>query len=221
MKKKLIRFQENETFHNLFQLSYHELIHEGFPLTGKWRQGYFHNENPIVLELGCGKGDYTTGLARQNPDKNYIGMDIKGARLWRGCKTAIEEQLNNVAFIRSKVNFIERVFEENETDEIWIPFPDPQPQKSRLRKRLTHPEFLDRYRHIMKSGGIVNLKTDNYGLYAYTLDVLNDQQCEVICASDNIYHDKCDEEVTSIKTFYEEKFLEAGKKINYLKFRMK
>ncbi|MCF8234215.1 MAG: tRNA (guanosine(46)-N7)-methyltransferase TrmB [Bacteroidales bacterium] len=220
MKKKLIRFQENETFHNLFQLSYHELIHEGFFLKGKWHQEYFHNENPIILELGCGKGEYTTGLALQNPDKNYIGMDIKGARLWRGCKTAIEKQLDNVAFIRSKVNFIEHFFEENETDEIWIPFPDPQPQKSRVRKRLTHPDFLERYRRIVKTGGIVHLKTDDHDLYRYTREIVEEQKLEVICSSKDVYIDRCDREVISIRTFYEEKFLENGKKINYLKYRL-
>lgn len=221
MKKKLIRFQENETFHNLFQLSYHQLIHEGFPLCGKWRREYFHNENPIVLELGCGRGEYTTGLALQNPDKNYIGMDIKGARLWRGCKTAIEKQLDNVAFIRSKVNFIEHFFEENETDEVWIPFPDPQPQKSRVRKRLTHPDFQERYKRIMKTGGIIHLKTDDHALYRYTCEIVEGQKLEVLCASEDIYHDKCDQEVISIRTFYEEKFLEEGKKINYLKYRLR
>ncbi len=220
-KKKRFRFEENKTFSNLFQLGYHEVINHGFPLKGKWHRDYFENDNPLILELGCGKGEYSVELARQNPDKNFIGIDIKGARLWKGCKISNEENLSNVAFIRTRVDLINLFFGNNEVSAIWITFPDPQPQKPRERKRLTSPVFLERYKAIIKTDGLIHLKTDNQQFYNYTLDVINDQGHECLFRSDDIYNSGLHNEVTSIKTYYESMFLEKGISITYIKFRLK
>lgn len=219
-KRKLIRFEENKTFNNLFQYNLHQLQEEGFPLKGKWHQEYFRNNNPIILELGCGKGEYTIGLARNHPDKNYVGIDLKGARLWRGCKTATEDKMKNVAFIRSRVDFIEYFFDRDEVNEIWITFPDPQLQKPRERKRLTSPMFLDRYRKFLKPGGIIHLKTDNQVLHEYTLEVIKSLQHGLLYANNDIYNTEAPLDATFVKTFYEQKFLQEGKPITYLNFRL-
>lgn len=220
-KKKLIRFKENEKFKNLFQYSYRELEKHGFPVRGKWKEEYFKNQNPITLELGCGKGEYTINLARNITDRNYVGIDIKGARLWKGCKIALDESLANVAFIRTRVHLLEYFFAENEVDEIWITFPDPQPQKSRIRKRLTFPRYLALYQKLLIPGGLVHLKTDNNTLFKYTQHVLKEENHEVLSHSCDIYNDMQDEIITGIQTYYEKIYLEENKKINYLRFRLR
>ena len=218
-KNKLQRFEENRTFQNLFQYSYEEVI-QGFPLKGKWHADFFKNDYPIILELGCGKGEYTTGLAAKYPDKNFIGMDIKGARLWRGLKTAEEEHLDNVAFIRARIDLIEHFFGENEIAEIWITFPDPQIKASRERKRLTSPLFLNRYARILQHGGIVHLKTDALLLYDYTREIIEDEGHELLYANEDVYHSDLKNEVTEIQTFYEQMWLTHQTPIKYLQFKL-
>lgn len=214
-KKKLIRFTENISFTHLFQPRYSDLQPE-FWLKGGWGSDFFRNDHAITLELGCGKGEYTVGFAREFPHRNFIGIDIKGARLWRGCKTVEEEQLTNVAFIRSRADHLEQLFQPGEVSEIWITFPDPQPGKE--RKRLTAPVFLDRYRNILKEGGIVHLKTDDQDLFSYTLDILQEQPVEILLATRDLYHEFPREPVTAIQTYYESIWLGQGKKITYLRF---
>jgi len=221
---KLERFAENLTFPNLFQVSYEMLQQEGFPLRGKWG-GYFGNDNPITLELGCGKGDYTISLARIHPERNYIGVDIKGARLWRGAKTSNEEQMSHVAFIRTRIELIEQFFAPDEVSEIWITFPDPQPKKE--NKRLTCERFLGYYRHFLRPGAPIHLKTDSKELYEYTRDeVVPNGGYRIEYATDNLYATPatehpdipCLREAQMTQTFYERMFLAQGMPITYLKF---
>jgi tRNA (guanine-N7-)-methyltransferase len=219
-KKKLIRFKENLTFTNLLQPSFQEL-YEGFHLRGKWRAEYFNNTNPIILELGCGKGEYTISLARMYPYQNFIGIDIKGARLWKGCKIATHEKLKNVAFVRSKIELIELLFDENEIDEIWLTFPDPQIRKSDEKKRLTSQVFLNRYEKITKDGGLIHLKTDNQLLATYTLEILKKTNYELILSSFDIYRSEYEGPAKMFRTFYEYKFLERGIPIKYIQFKIR
>lgn len=218
-KNKLARFAENETFANLFQLTYEQVTKEGFALKGKWNKEFFKNDNPIVLELGCGKGEYTVGLAKKYPNKNFIGIDIKGARLWRGCKTSNEDKMTNVAFVRTHIQMIESYFAQNEVSEIWITFPDPQLKKP--NKRLTCERFLSLYKNILKSEGIVHLKTDSQELYEFTKDeVLIPTKREILYNTNNLYNSDFKEDVIEIQTFYEAMYLKIGKPITYLKFRL-
>lgn len=214
------RFAENLTFDNLFQVSYEQVV-KGFEYKGKWGDKFFKNQHDIVLELGCGKGEYTTGLAKRYPGKNYIGVDIKGARMWKGLKIAEEEQLDNVAFIRARINLIGYYFGPEEVSEIWITFPDPQPRKQKVNKRLTSPRFLDTYAKFMKPGGIIHLKTDNIIFFEYTLDVIREKQHELLYSTYDVYATEKDNELTRIQTFYEKKWLEHGTKIKYLRFKLK
>ena len=186
MPSKQEKFIEFDTFKNCFTLFF-ENISKGFLLKGRWHSDYFKNSNPLVLELGCGKGEYTIGLSENNHSKNYIGVDIKGNRIWVGAKYAIENNLNNVAFLRTRIDFIEHCFLENEIDEIWITFPDPQPQSTRKRSRLTNPLFLNRYKKILKKGGLIHLKTDSTSLYEYTLQVIEENKNLIIWQTDNLY----------------------------------
>ncbi|WP_335964962.1 tRNA (guanosine(46)-N7)-methyltransferase TrmB [Galbibacter sp. PAP.153] len=219
-KNKLKRFKENETFPNVIQPKREDLVYGEFLLKGKWNETFFNNDNPIVLELGCGKGEYTVALAKKNPNKNFIGIDIKGARFWRGAKTAVEENLPNVAFVRSQIELIEYIFNENEVDEIWITFPDPQIKYKRTKHRLTNFDFLKRYNHILTKDGIVHLKTDSEFMHGYTLGLLHGLKYEVLYANHNVYKNEgSPEEVTSIQTFYENQYLEVGKPITYIKFK--
>ena len=221
-KNKLKRFKENETFNNVFQPTREELVGKNFTLKGKWRETFFTNNNPIVLELGCGKGEYSVALARKYPDKNFIGVDIKGARFWRGAKTAIEAKIPNVAFLRTQIELIEYAFAENEVDEIWITFPDPQIKYKRTKHRLTNTNFLKRYKTILKSDGIVNLKTDSEFMHGYTLGLLHGAGHQVLYANHNVYKQEgSPEEVTSIQTFYESQYLEQNKPITYIRFKIK
>jgi tRNA (guanine-N7-)-methyltransferase len=221
-KRKLKKFAEVRSFDNCFFLSFEDSRAEGLPLKGNWHKNYFKNNNPIVLELGCGKGEYTVGLAQRFPDKNFIGVDIKGNRIWTGAKTAVENKMNNVAFVRTRIDFIDACFTEGEVSEIWITFPDPQPQLSRIRNRLTNMIFLNRYKKILGKGGIINLKTDSASFYEYTSEVIAENKFELLDTTNDLYADTTlrDEVLTSIKTYYEKKFSEKGFKICYLKFKM-
>lgn len=211
-KDKLRRFAEIEDFNNVFQLD------EGKPLKGEWAKDFFKNENPVVLELACGKGEYTVNLAQLFPDKNFIGVDYKGNRIWRGAKTALEEGVNNVGFLRIQIENLTDYFAPREIDEIWITFPDPQPQLSREKKRLTSPRFLDQYREVLKPGGFINLKTDNDGFYAYSAGQVEELKLKLHVKTEDLYNSEFADEVLSIKTYYEKKYLAGNKNINYLKF---
>jgi len=219
-KHKLQRFAENLTFPNLIQVSYEYLMNVGFEYQGKWNT-FFENDNPIVLELGCGKGDYTVAMARRNPNKNFIGIDIKGARMWRGAKTSNEEKMTNVAFIRTRIELIYLMFGPNEVSEIWVTFPDPQPKKP--NKRLTSERFLSLYKKILRPGSIVHLKTDSQELHAYTRDeVIPQGGYKILFATEDLYHDEKalteQQDAISVQTFYESGYLAQGKPITYLQF---
>lgn len=219
-KNKLKRFRENETFRNVIQPSRQEVIEGNFALKGQWAS-YFGNSRPIVLELGCGKGEYTLGLARKFPDRNYIGVDIKGARFWRGAKTALQEELQQVVFLRTQIELIDHLFAENEVSEIWITFPDPQIKYKRTKHRLINERFLDKYKRILKKDGIIHLKTDSEFLHGYTLGLLHGLRHEVLYTNHNIYvNEGSPSEVLEIQTFYENQYLEENKPITYIKFRL-
>ncbi len=216
-KDKLKRFKENESFTNLIQpkLEWPPVDHE---LKGKWKINYFKNDNPIILELGCGRGEYTVNLGELFPDKNFIGVDWKGARLWRGAKTAFENKMHNIAFLRIQIQNIATYFAIDEVDEIWITFPDPQMQTTRERKRLTCPRFLNTYRRFMKADGFVNLKTDSKLFYDYTLEVIAEQNLKISKQTEDLYNSVLADEVLSIKTTYEKMWLKDGLKICYVRY---
>lgn len=213
-KDKLRKFTEIDTFDNVYQLE------QGKALRGKWAQQHFKNENPVVLELACGKGEYSVGLARLFPDKNFIGIDLKGNRIWRGARTGVDEGIANLAFLRIQIEDIMDYFAENEVDEIWITFPDPQPQDSREKKRLTFPGFLNKYQTFLKPGAKINLKTDNDGLYAYTVGVVAEQGLVLHKKTEHLYTSAYYDEVLSIKTHYERIYLKHDKNINYIQFSL-
>ena len=199
-----------------------EVVEGNFEYRGKWSSDFFKNDKPLVLELGCGKGEYSVSLAEAYPEKNFIGIDIKGARFWRGAKTALKEGLQNVAFLRSQIELIDLLFSENEVDEIWITFPDPQIKYKRTKHRMTNSEFLQKYKKILKQKGVVNLKTDSEFMHGYTLGLLHGEGHEVIQANHNVYKNEYSpKEVTGIQTFYEKQYLEQGKPITYVQFRIK
>lgn len=218
-KNKLAKFAEMKTFSCVFEYPFARLQEEGgFPLRGLWHKDYFKNDNPIVLELGCGKGEYTTGLAAADAARNFIGIDIKGARIWKGASKASRESMSNVAFIRTSIELIDKFFAPNEVSEIWITFPDPQMQKT--RKRLVSARFLDYYRRVLKDGGSVHLKTDSPFLYEFASRLVNANPLPVNVKCDDIYGEGLADASTSIKTFYEEQWLSRGKKIKLLSFRL-
>ena len=220
-KNKLRRFRENETFSNVIQPTREEVAESTHNLPGNWNK-FFKNDNPIVLELGCGKGEYSVHLARKYPEKNFLGVDIKGARFWRGAKTALEDDLDNVGFLRTQIELIDQLFAKNEVDEIWITFPDPQIKYKRTKHRLTNPEFLDKYNRILKPEGLMHLKTDSEFMHGYTLGLLTGQGQEILYAHHDVYgNNESPEVVTSVQTFYEKQYLEKGKKITYIKFRLR
>ena len=223
-KNKIARFAENKLLPNVIQPTREEAL-GGFQLKGNWREKVFRNNNPIVLELGCGKGEYTVGMAKAFPDKNFIGVDIKGARFWFGAKEAIENNLNNAAFLRTQIELIDCFFAENEVDEIWITFPDPQIKLRRGKHRLTHPDFLDRYKKIIKPDGLIHLKTDSEFLHGYTLGILQGFGHEILTAHHDIYgapeYIPDTLYLREIKTYYEGLFSAKGKTITYIKFRIK
>lgn len=220
-KNKLKRFKENEQFDNVVQPTREEITENKFGLKGKWSADFFKNDHPIVLELGCGKGEYTVALGKKYPNKNFIGVDIKGARFWRGAKTGIEENISNIGFLRTQIELIDQLFDQNEVSEIWITFPDPQIKYKRTKHRLTNTDFLDKYRTILKKDGIVHLKTDSEFMHGYTLGLLHGLGYEVEYAHHDVYSNAyTPEEVTAIQTFYEKQYLEKDKAITYIRFKI-
>lgn len=225
-KKKLQKFADMEAFERVYQPGWGNTSQEDSNLSGNWRSKVFNNGNPVVLELGCGKGEYAVNLGKAHPDKNYIGVDIKGSRMWRGAKTANEQGLSNVAFLRTRIELINRFFIRDEVDEIWLTFSDPQLKDRRGTKRLSSPIFLKRYRHFLKPGGVVHLKTDSGFLYAYTRGVIDALGCTLLEASDDLYgknwHHLNEERraILSVKTFYEKMFIDEGKSIKYIRFQL-
>lgn len=211
-KDKLRKFAEIDTFPNVYQL------HLGKVMKGKWANEHFKNEQPIVLELACGKGEYAVNLAKLFPEKNFIGVDLKGNRIWRGARTGVDEGIQNLAFLRIQIEDILEFFAPGEIDEIWITFADPQPQESREKKRLTYPGFLEKYRVLLKPDGRVNLKTDNDGLYNYTVEKVAELNLITHKNTNNLYHSDVVDEVLSIKTHYERIYLKTDKNINYIQF---
>lgn len=219
-KDKLRRFRENLTFACFVQPEFETVFRRDHSLKGRWNEDFFHNDNPIVLELGCGKGEYTVALADRNPERNFIGIDIKGARMWRGAKTATERGMTNAGFLRTRIEVIESFFAEGEVSEIWITFPDPQLKTRRAKKRLTSPQFLECYAKMLKPGAPINLKTDSKHLYAYTNEVIRrfGLPCEV--SNPDIYGSGFADEVLSVKTAYEQQFLLRGLPITYTRFSL-
>ncbi len=222
-KRKLERFAALETFKNIVQFSVQDITTQAQSLQykNKWAENIFHNNHPIILELGCGKGEYTIGLAEKYPEKNFIGIDMKGDRLWRGCTRANEKKLTNAFFIRTPIEFIENIFGENEIAEIWITFPDPQLNKSRIKKRLTSPPFLQKYYSFLAKDGIIHLKTDNIPFFDYTLNIIQQEKHKLLYYSYNLYQSNYMDDILSIKTYYEEKFTKKGMNICYVKFMLK
>jgi len=240
-KNKIARWAELATFNNVIQPEPVEVSGKDHWIKGNWNLKIFKNKNPIILELGCGKGEYTTGLAMLFPGCNFIGVDIKGARMWRGAKSASEIKIGNVAFLRTRIEFIDSFFVSGEVDEIWITFPDPHPGKKNSNKRLTCPWFLNKYSNLLKEGGTIHLKTDNTELYHYTRKLAEDNGLEILFSTNDIhsmstndlevfcnmlpYNDdprnknRASAGILSIRTYYETKFLEKGHTINYLAFR--
>ncbi len=211
-KDKLRKFAEIETFANVYELD------AGKALKGSWSTTHFQNTAPLVLELACGKGEYTVNLAQLFPHKNFIGIDYKGNRIWRGAKTAMEEGIDNVAFLRIQIEHILDYFDSDEVSEIWITFPDPQPQISREKKRLTAPQFLEKYKVILQEAAPINLKTDNDNFYAFTLETIDQLGLKLHVRTEDLYRSNLVDEVLSIKTYYEKKYLTHNKNINYVRF---
>lgn len=219
-KKKLARFRELSTFDRVIQPPFEEVFRSDYRLKGKWGKEFFNNSSPLVLELGCGKGEYTVGLARKNPQINYMGLDIKGARIWTGARTAYDEGLENVAFLRTRIDFINSFFARDEVDELWITFPDPQEKLRRRKKRLSGALFLNKYRMFLSDGGLVHLKTDNRSLYEDTLALVTHNRLPVERMSEDIYREGWTDETVFIQTYYEKQFLSKGTPINYLSFHL-
>ena len=221
-KGKLAKFAEMETFNNVFQYPYSVIDNVPFEMKGKWREEFFKNDNPIVLELGCGKGEYAVGMARMFPNINFIGVDIKGARMWTGAKAAIEDGLPNVAFLRTNIEIIDRFFADGEVQEIWLTFSDPQMKNE--RKRLTSTYFMERYRRFLVDGGLIHLKTDSNFLFTYTKEMVKENKLEVEMCTDDLYHatdlDEGTKSILGIRTYYESMWLERGLNIKYIKFKL-
>ncbi|HEX2934651.1 MAG TPA: tRNA (guanosine(46)-N7)-methyltransferase TrmB [Bacteroidales bacterium] len=219
-KNKLQRFAEMATYKHVIQPTLQEVLNKDYSLKGNWNSQFFGNNNPIVLELGCGKGEYTVGLSKRFPDKNFIGIDIKGARIWRGAKTAVEENLTNVGFLRTRIEHILSFFAPNEISEIWITFPDPQEKRIRAKKRLTSSRFLPMYQQFLKTDGIIHLKTDNQILYDYTYRLCLHNEIDIIKSTSNLYETETDVNLLSIQTFYESQYLAKGVPIKYIQFTL-
>jgi tRNA (guanine-N7-)-methyltransferase len=209
-----------ETFSHVNQPNL-ELLEKGYNLKGCWKKDFFKNANPLVLELGCGMGEYSIGLAEKFPEKNFLGIDIKGARIWQGASSASEKELKNVGFLRIRIDWIEKCFAKNEVDEIWITFPDPQLKKRRGTKRLTHPNFLKRYANILKKNVPIHLKTDSQFLHGFTLGVIAGEKHILEDSTHDLYNSTVEREHMEIKTHYEQIYLDKGMPITYLRFRLK
>ncbi|MCX8080782.1 MAG: tRNA (guanosine(46)-N7)-methyltransferase TrmB [Bacteroidia bacterium] len=227
MPNKLKKFADFKSFPNCFTYVFEDLESD-FKLKGKWNSDFFSNEHPIVLEIGCGYGEYTLGLGRADQSKNFIGIDRKSNRMWTGAGAALKEGLKNIAFLRTNAEFLDRCFAENEISEIWLTFPDPQPQKPRAGKRLTSPRYLEIYRKIIKTGGVIHLKTDSALLFKYTLEICHEQNINVILQTEDVYnynpennpqHKHWINTAVSIQTRYEKMFVEKGEKIKYMVFK--
>lgn len=218
-KRKHQHFAENATFPHFFQPNF-DLLKQGFPLKGKWNNDFFKNSHPLVVELGCGKGEFTTGLAARYPEKNFVGIDIKGARMWRGARSSFDAGMANVAFVRTHVQLIGDIFTADEVNELWITFPDPCPQKAKAKKRLSSPQFLTRYRRVAGKEAIIHLKTDNTQFFDYTLEVVAEQNLRLLFHTFDVDKNPGSDDVVSIRTFYEEMFREKGESIKYLRFEL-
>ncbi len=214
------RFAEMATYEHVIQPTLQEVLNKDYSLKGNWNSQFFGNNNPIVLELGCGKGEYTVGLSKRFPDKNFIGIDIKGARIWRGAKTAVEENLTNVGFLRTRIEHILSFFAPNEISEIWITFPDPQEKRIRAKKRLTSSRFLPMYQQFLKPDGLIHLKTDNQILYDYTYRLCLHNEIDIIKSTSNLYETETDVNLLSIQTFYESQYLAKGVPIKFIQFAL-
>ena len=219
-KNKLKKFAEMDALPNVYQISYNEAVLGGVEceMKGRWGEKQFGNNNPIVLELGCGKGEYAVGLARQYPEKNFIGIDIKGSRMWSGAREAYDGGITNCAFLRTGINAIDHLFAPNEVSEIWITFADPQMKK--LNKRLTSTYFLSLYQKVLCNGGIIHLKTDSNFLYTYTLLMAQASHLPIMVATENLYQDIVNDPILDIKTYYERQWLARGIEIKYLQFAL-
>ena len=221
-KGKLAKFADMETYENVFQYPYSVVDHVPFPMQGHWHEQYFHNQNPIILELGCGKGEYTVGLAKRYPGMNFIGVDIKGARMWTGATQALQEGLRNVAFLRTYIEIIDRFFAPGEVQEIWLTLSDPQMKNP--RKRLTSTYFMERYRHFLVDNGIIHLKTDSNFLFTYTTYMVEHNRLEVLLKTTDLYAESAASsgfsEAASIQTYYEGMWIERGLNIKYMKYRL-
>jgi tRNA (guanine-N7-)-methyltransferase len=217
-KKKLARFKEMVHLGNVVQPTADEVLNKKYRLSGKWAKEFFGSEGPVILELGCGKGEYTVGLAMMFPERNFLGVDIKGARMWKGARFAHERGIRNAGFLRTRIELINSFFDRGEIDNIWLTFPDPQLKKA--RKRLTSPGFLNRYRQFLRSNGAVHLKTDSRELYDYTLSVIRTNRLPLEDATEDLYGRGGRDEILAIKTYYEQQFLEQGKPILYTRFRL-
>lgn len=219
-KNKHKKFAENETFDIMVQAPRADLLLNGLKYKGKWHQHFFNNDNPIVLELGCGKGEYTVGLAEKFPNKNFIGIDIKGARMWRGARTATDNKMTNVGFLRTKIEYLNSCFAKGEVSELWITFPDPQIKYRRRKKRLTAPDMLEVYRDILSDKGVIFLKTDSQFLHGYTLGIIEGFGHELLDSSYDIDRQKPNDTLLQIRTNYEEVFRDKGMTITYIKFKL-
>lgn len=215
-KNKLAKFANMDTYPHVFQYPFAVLQERGFEMRGKWNETFFKNNNPIILELGCGKGEYTVGLGKLYPEKNFIGVDIKGARMWSGAKQSLEEGLVNVAFLRTHIELLTNFFEPGEISEIWITFPDPQMNK--VNKRMTSTRFMKLYGQLLKSEGIIHLKSDSNFMFAYTSQMVELNNLRVLFKTDDLYHSGFADDVLAIKTFYEQQWIARGLNIKYIKF---
>ena len=218
-KNKLQKFDQMQKYPHVQQPTL-EVLRQGYAMKGKWKKDFFNNDNPLVLELGCGKGEYSVGLAEKYPEKNFLGIDIKGARIWQGATDSLHKEMKNVGFLRIRIDWIEACFSKNEVDEIWITFPDPQLKKRRVTKRLTHPNFLNRYKNILKKDGLIHLKTDSQFLHGFTLGVIAGENHFLEDATEDLYNAELQREHMEIKTHYEQIYLNKGLPITYLRFRL-